>query len=496
MCSDIKYHISTKFLVYWLAFGFLLMPLVAFSQTLNSRPKSETPGEQTKMNAEDGCQKLFQKYILPLQELWRKKAAELKADNTDGYAIVEDLTQEHCRETDTRTELISLLSRILNVHTGKIAVILPISKYPYLRTVIGAFEAHATTLGKDPKKLFVIYDTEEKNDKLVQAIASSVFEQKVTAIIGGSEPSEAEMLISWSNRLMIPTFILSEPKSKPIGSQVFYAHPTQRSLALALVAGNTKFGHKKISILAPSDQRNARFVSAYSEAAKSAGLTIEHQISYDPRRFDSMEAAAKKIFKLDGTDRRDELKKLYETAKQHAKETGTKFNPKMIALQPDVQQDAVMIADSFRIVRHFAKLFVFLGVRRIPLFGHFEWRSKGLVSPWDPFLNHGYFVDFQGLYSDMPESIRIQGSESPIFASNDKIEQADFSLLGWRAIAVPLMLAQNKHEPRRKLDRLVPRKTTTSSTIAYDQDNTMIGEGFLFRLTGTGNVGNASLVTP
>lgn len=472
------------------------MPFIAFSQTPSSRSKPDAPVEPAKINAEDGCQKLFQKYILALQELWRKKAAELKADNTEGYAIVEDFTEEHCREADTRTELISLLSRILNLHTGKIAVILPISKYPYLRTVMGAFEAHANNLGKDPKKIFVIYDTEEKADKLVHAIASSVFEQKVTAIIGGSEPSEAETLISWSNRLMIPTFILSEPKSTPTGSYVFYAHPTQKSLALAAVAGNMKFGHKKISILAPSDQRNARFISAYKEAAKGAGVTIEHQISYDPRRFDSMEAAAKKIFRLDGADRRDELKKLYETAKQHAKETGTKFNPKMIALQPDVQQDAVMIADSFRIVRHFAKLFVFLGVRRMPLFGHFEWRSKGLVSPWDPFLNNSYFVDFQGLYSDMPESIRIQGFDSPVFASNEKIEQADFSLLGWRAIAVPLMLAQNKHEPRRKLDRLVPRKITTTSTVAYDQENTMIGEGFLFRLSGTGKTGNVSLVPP
>jgi hypothetical protein len=295
---------------------------------------------------------------------------------------------------------------------------------------------------------------------------------------------------------MLPTFLLSEPRAAVKNSFVFFAHPTQKSLAKAAVDANIRFGHKKISILLPSDQRSSKFVAAYNDAAKASGITVVHQVSYDPRRFDTMEAAAKKIFRLDGSDRQEELKKLYETAKQHAKETGTKFNPKMIALQPDIQQDAVLIPDSFRLARHFAKIFVFLGVRKIPMFGHFEWRSVGLVNPWDPFLSNAYFVDFQGLYSDMPEKIRIQGPEFPFFASNDMIEQADFSMLGWRAISVPLMLAQNKSEPRRKLDRLVLRKTNAANENVFDQENTLVWDAHLFKLSGSGRVGTISLVQP
>lgn len=467
----------------------------AWAQVQDAKQKSEAPPSSPgKLSPEDGCQKLYQKYVLPLQELWKKRAGEIKPENTDGYSMIEDLTPEHCRDAETRTDLIALLSRILNQHSGKIAIILPLSKYSYLRTVTAAFEAHALALGKDPKKIFIVYDTQEKSEKLQKALTSAVFEHKVSAIIGGSEPGEADVIAGWAGKLMLPTFILSEPRPSAANSFVFFAHPTQKSLAKAAVDANIRFGHKKISILSPSDQHSAKFITAYTEAAKSAGISVIHQVSYDSKRFETMEAAAKKIFRLDGSDRQDELKKLYETAKQHAKETGTKFNPKMIALQPDIQQDAVLIPDSFRLVRHFAKIFVFLGVRKIPMFGHFEWRSIGLVNPWDSFLNAAYFVDFQSLYSDMPESIRIHGPDYPFFASNDKIEIADFSMLGWRAISVPLMLAQNRNEPRRKLDKLVPRKSSASQEDVFDQENTLVWNGYLFRLSGNGRQGAISLV--
>lgn len=497
MYFDTKQLLKLVLLANMIAHGASEPCLTAWAQAQDLKQKSDlsaaSPG---KISPEDGCQKLFQKYVLPLQELWKKRAVEIKPENTDGYSMIEDLTLEHCRDSETRSDLIALLSRILNSHSGKIAIILPLSKYPYLRTITSAFESHAIALGKDPKKIFIVHDTQEKNDRLERAIASAVFEHKVTAIIGGSEPQEADMIAGWAGKLMLPAFVLSEPRPSATNPFVFFAYPTQKSLARAAVDANIRFGHKKISILSPSDQHSSKFIAAYNDAAKAAGISVIHQVSYDSKRFETMEAAAKKIFRLDGADRRDELKKLYETAKQHAKDTGTKFNPKMIALQPDIQQDAVLIPDSFRLVRHFAKIFVFLGVRKIPMFGHFEWRSNGLVNPWDSFLNSSYFVDFQGLYSEMPESIRIQGPDYPFFASNDKIEHADFSMLGWRAISAPLMLAQNRNEPRRKLDKLVPRKSSVSQENVFDQENTLVWNGYLFRLSGNGRLGAISLVPP
>jgi hypothetical protein len=392
--------------------------------------------------------------------------------------------------------MISMLAKILNSHSGKIGVVLPMGKQPHLRMVIEAFEANARSQGLDPKKTFIYFDTNEKEDKVLQALVSLVFEHRVTAIIGGSEPKEAEILRQWAPKIMVPTFILGEPTNGPVTNYVYYAHPTQKALAKAAVDANIRFGHKKISILSPSDQHSDRFVSVYSDLAKAAGLNILHHVSYDHKRFDLMEGAAKKIFRLDGSDRQDELKKLYETAKQHAKETNTKFNPKMIALQPDVQQDAVLIPDTFKIVRHFAKIFAFLGVRKLPLFGHFEWRSPGIINPWDSFMSNSYFVDFQGPYSGMPDPIKIQTVDSPFFLPNDKVEQADFAMLGWRASAAPLLLAQKRGEHRRKLDRQIPRKQNQPTDLAFDSDNVIIWPTYIFKISGTGRAGNISIVNP
>jgi len=466
-----------------------------------SRPKAVIAGgsiSPTKPSVEDSCLKLHQKYVIPLQELWKKRALDLRPENTDGYSLIEDLSPEHCMEPDTRNELISLLSRILNSHSGKIGVVLPLAKNPYLRHVLSAIDARITSIGLEPKKTIIFYDTLDKEEKVVQAIASMVFEHKVTSIIGGTDSVTAEVLKNWGSKLLLPTFLLSEPKAPDATPFVYYAHPTQKSLAKAAVDANVRFGHKRISILSPTDQHSDKFINLYSEFAKNAGLTITHHVPYDSKRFDVMEAAAKKLFRLDGSERKDELKKLYEAAKQYAKDTGTKFNPKMVALQPDVQQDAVLIPDNFRVVRHFAKIFVFLGVRLLPTFGHYEWRSTGIVNPWDPFLNNSYFVDFQGSYAAMPESIRVQPlAESQFFAPMDKVEQADFSMVGWRAISAPLQLIQKKNEPRRKLDRLIPRKLSGDSDVAFDSENTLIWNPLLFKLSGTSNKNGAiSLVSP
>lgn len=496
MSSDINYSKKTrKHLMASVALA-LFFPINVNAQTSDAKARAATTSSSPKISPEEGCSKLYQRYVTVLQELWKRRGLNLKPENTDGYSTIEDLTPDHCKETESRNELIQTLARILNHHSGKIAIILPINKYPHLKIIISAFEAHAQSQGIDPKKTFLYYDTEEKDDKLHQALASSIFEHRVTAIIGGSEPKEAETLRSWGTKILVPTFILMDPHNTPPSPFVFYAHPTQKTLAHAAVEANLRFGHKKISILTPADQHSDKFVAAYTEKAKASGITILHQVSYDYKRFDLMEAAAKKIFRLDGTDRKDELKKLYETAKQHAKESGTKFNPKMVALQPDVQQDAVLIPDTFRIARHFAKIFVFLGVRKLPIFGHFEWRSVGLINPWDPFLGNAYFVDFQGLYSSFPDSIKLSNLESPFFVPNDKIELADFSILGWRAIATPLLLSQRKNEARRKLDRAVPRKTSNPNDVAFDQDNVMIGTGYLFRLGANGKVGGINLISP
>jgi hypothetical protein len=498
MFSDISEEFTARRTLSLIALIFVaLSPPPALAQSDDERQKTHpTSIAPQKMSPEESCNKLYNRFITALQDLWKRRALELKAENTDGYALVEDFTIDHCKEADSRGPMISMLARILNTHSGKIGVILPLSRQPHLRIMTDAFEAHARAQGLDPKKTFIYFDTNEKDDKVTQGLASFVFEHRVTSIIGGSEPREAEILRQWAPKIMVPTFIIGEPPNSPPSNFIYYAHPTQKALAKAAVDANVRFGHKKISILSPSDQHSDRFIAAYTDLAKAAGLNILHHVSYDHKRFDLMESAAKKIFRLDGSDRKDELKKLYETAKQHAKDTNTKFNPKMVALQADVQQDVVLIPDTFKIVRYFAKIFAFLGVRKLPLFGHFEWRSPGLINPWDSFMTNSYFVDFQGPYSGMPDAIKVQTSDSPFFLPNDKVEHADFAMLGWRASAAPLFLAQKRSDPRRKLDRQIPRKQSQPTDIAFDSNNVVVWPTYIFKISGTGKAGNISLVNP
>jgi Periplasmic binding protein len=436
--------------------------------------------------AQDDCVKLFNRFAVPLQGLWSQRGVELRGENTDGTALIEDFTTDHCQDAETRTPLISLLAKTLNAHSGKIGVILPLAGNNYLRHMISAFEANIRSRNLDPKKILVVIDNQGKDALTHQAVASLIFEHKVSVIIGGTQPNDATILKQWATKLMVPTFLMSEPPPGPPLPNVFYAHPTQKSLARTAVNANIRYGHRRISILSPSDQHSDKFIAAYEEAAKAASITLIGRVPYDSKRFDMMESAARKIFNLDTTGRQDELKALYRAAKDQAKAKGEKFNPNMVALQPDIRQDAVMIPDTSKIVRHFAKIFGYLGVRKMPLFGHFEWRSPGLVSPWDSFLIGSYFVDFQGLYTSLPAPIKISTQSSPFFIAPDKTEQADFSLVAFRAIEWPIRLSLKTTEMRRKLDKVIPKIKDDLTEGNYDSQNTIIWAPSIFSVIGNG----------
>lgn len=455
----------------------VLASLVSFPQTSVAKP----------LDLKEECGKLFEKYALPLQELWSKRGKNLRGENTDGAALIEDFTVSHCQNADTRIAITTLIAKVLNEHTGKIGVILPIAGNSYLLHVIHAFEANLVSKNLDPKKILIVLDNQGRDDLTLQGIASLIFEHKVSAIIGGQKAGDSALLRLWGSRLIVPTFLLTEPPAGPPVQNIYYARPTQASLSKAAVAANIRFGHRRVSMLIPQDQHSSAFIAAYEVAAKAAGISIVNRVPYDSKRFDLMEASAKKIFHLDSNDRQDELKELFKAAKEQAKQNGEKFNPNMVALQPDIRQDAVMIPDTFKVVRHFAKIFAYLGVRKMPLFGQFEWRSEGLISPWDSFLGGSYFVDFLGAYTSLPAPIRVPITpDSPFFVAPDKIEQADFSLVAWRAIEWPIRLSQKTTELRRKLYRLIPLIKDDHTEGNYDEQNTIIWSPSIFTVNGNG----------
>lgn len=443
---------------------------------------------------EASCKHLFQKYGVPLQQLWQKRGPDLRDEHTGGLSQLSDMTAEHCTEEGPRKDVVGLIAKILNQHRGKLGVLLPLASKPPTKNILKGIEAAVKNSRLDPSTTLITLDSQANPQRIEQLLASLIYRDQVSAIIGGYDSAEVDILKQWSAKLMIPVFILNEPatgKAAVAAPLVFYSHPTEQAIAKALVAANERYRHKKISIMRPNDQHADRLVQNYEQQAKAAGINILSSVVYDPKRIDQMESAARRLFKLETTDRRDELKRLYEQAKEHAAASGQVFNPKMVALQPVVEQDAVFIADDFRKVRHMAKIFTYLGVRKLPMFGGFEWRSEGLIEPFDPLFTGSYFADFIGSYLALPQSIRVPTTSSAYFIAPDQIEAVDFAALGYRSSVAPLVLAKHTELPRRKLDKFIPRLSPKSSPkdIYFDEKNIISWPTYLFEVTSQGKGG-------
>lgn len=442
------------------------------------------------------CRKYFTKYAVSYQKLWTKRSTDLRDEHTAGLSRISDMTMAHCSEAETRKDFLAVLFQLINGHSGRVAVLLPLSTKPYTRHILKGHDAALRLAGIDPAKALLSLDTQSKTQRLEQHLAQAVFQHRVSAIIGGFEAADVAVLREWSQKLLLPSFIINKPPAnyKPTPF-VYFTHPTPKGIAQALIAANDRYRHKKISIMRPNDQHADDIIREYELLAKPAGITILHNVVYDSKRIDQMKAAARKLFKLEPNDRTDELKQLYLNAKEHAARTNTSFNPKMVALQPVVTQDAIMILDQFRNVRHMAKVFSYIGITKIPMFGHFEWRSSGLVDPFDPMFTGSYFVDVTGTYNTLPAGLQIPTGESPYFVAPDRVEEADLSLLGFRSMSAIVTLIRSKETPRRKLETLLPRSEqgSTPKPIEFDSNQIINWPTYLYEIISQGKTGSLSL---
>ncbi|MCX6118544.1 MAG: hypothetical protein NT027_13460 [Proteobacteria bacterium] len=448
------------------------------------------PQQKTSDKNQEDCLKLFNRYAVPYKDLWAKRPKDLKIEDTDGLNLIEDMTAQHCQETETRKEFITLLTKLLNQHSGKIAVILPLTTKIQTRHIIKGSK------NLDPKNVLIIYDSVSQLPRLESFLSEAIFKHRASAIVAGYESSELLTLNEVSAKFSIPVFAINNPQPNSVKNNfMYYTHPTPNGIAQAIVKANKFYNHKKISILRPNDQHSDNIARELEIVAKSEGVEVLHNVSFDNRRADQMERAARQLFKLAPNERLDELKRLFENAKRHAAAKGQTFNPRMVALQPVVLQDAIVILDHFKSVRHMAKIFTYLGVRKLPLVGHFEWRSAGLVEPFDPVFSGSYFVDIIGNYSAVPEGLRVPAlSNQPLLISHDKVEQLDFSMIGYRAVQTPVNLSMAKSKPRRKLDSLIPRTSGISAEEIYFNDaNTINWPTYQFEVVPRGSGGSIIL---
>jgi hypothetical protein len=483
-----------------------LKPAMTSAMLLMSAGLFAAEPEETKPEENlQSCRRLVETKLKPLQELWEhfKLASKLAPD--DPARLLKELGSAHCETEESKRHLLSVLANVTGRHGGKVAVFIPMTNTMVGREILSGIQASSPDAFGVKQGNIIIFDSSNysKNDKLLLAdLSNALFQHKVSAVIGGYERETEKNLTLWAEKLLVPAFILNTLTSSPAKPLKFtyYIHPTLKELAKKLVLGHQRYQHKKVSILRPNDNHMDGFTHEYVSAAQAAGITILQNVVYDPRRVDSMESAARKLFKLEPNDRRQELNALYDRAKKRAANNGVAFNPKMVALQPIVDQDAIGVFDQFKNTRHMAKILSYLGVRKIPLFGTFEWRSIGLVDPFDLFLSSSYFVDFIGRYNNLPRSLGLSPLEQDSnFLPPDQVEVVDLRVIGFRAgqaasTIVPFSIPGQKFVERRKLDRTLKETFKDHTELKFDEKNQLIWPAHLFEVTGSAKTGTIKLI--
>lgn len=352
---------------------------------------------------------------------------------------ISKLSPEHCIYEESRRRTMAAMEAFFDQSSPRIGMILPLT---------GARSKLATLVLEGMRAAF--HDHQLKFDDFVilkdsagvaanaeRAFAELLLIDRVKLVIGGLETAETDVLVKNSLDATLPVVLLSRER-EPIASSnyAFRVYPDEQRLAETLAAGAKQRQLNRIAILKPAGGKSNAIAKYFAKAVKDQGGQIPFDIVYTPGNFDSMSAAARQLFRTDTSLRREEYQQAYQDARKRAEQEGVPFDPRMVLLKPIIDFDAVFLPDDFRTARHFAKLFKFHMVNKIALIGNHEWRSPGLIQPFDELFEGSFFADFIGAYNQVPASIAAPTLGSPFFIHPQAVVPTDFRLIGYRVAHV------------------------------------------------------------
>ena len=289
---------------------------------------------------------------------------------------------------------------------------------------------------------------------------------------------------------MLPTLILNKDstyvKHSPFVAQVF---PQQEDLAKTLAREIERRNIRSVAILKPSSGKADLITTKLAEALdeKVIGVAMIPYVSGD---FGSMNSVAQEISGTDIADRREEYYDLFMERQKRAQDAKQPFNPRSVILKALPTADAVFIPDNFRIVKHFAHLLKYHGVRDVHLIGNNEWRASGLLYPWDRYLQGAFFADFVGSYNRIPEGIERKLDYSEYFVAPSQVVEVDFQLIGYRASAVATRVLDTPDLKRHKIIReLVGQRVDERyfpGAMAFNENRTSRWPTYVFRVEDRG----------
>lgn len=388
------------------------------------------------------CLKAVKHIGTSLRKLLRE-AAPVNTQTSLFYQMAR-LTPEHCHSKQKET-IMELVTKSINHHSNKIGVILPLSgQHQFLgEAIMDGLKAASNQMKLPFEKVFVIRDSAGLSTQAKTALADLIFNHNVSLIIGGITETEALSLAPYAKGLLLPMLILNKNQDIITNNRyTFQVFPNSEHLATTLAYATRYKNVQTVAILKPDNGKSDLLIDLYKNKLNQLGIVTSQVITYTPGDYQSMKSASEAISGTNISDRIDEYTELYNRAKAEAITQKTAFNPKMLVLSPRVEVDAVFIPDNFRIVRHFVKLFKYYGITKLPLIGQQEWRSEGLIYPWDDFLEGSIFIDYIGNYYQLPSALRPSGKGNEFFVPSDKAISIDFSLVGYRSALIGLKIVE------------------------------------------------------
>lgn len=340
------------------------------------------------------------------------------------------LGQDACRG-DKASQTASLVHTFMNQSISKVGLIL--SSKEGDDDFLHGFEVG---LNKEVllRKAVVVKFRVLTKEATLKALAELVFIDNINFVIGGMSLEVAKALAAKVPSLRLPLILLNkEPHLLPKKSAIFRVYPNDFDLASKLALLTQKRGYKKIAILRPDSGKSDIFIGAYKKAISELNQKNDYTQTYTPGDFESMDQSVQKI-----------VSSLGVKPAPLAHESPEKDNLMANEQKPQLKDAAVLIADNFKVVRYFAKLFKFYNAQGISFLGNQEWRSKDLVEPWDSFLSSSFFVDYIGRYSDLPSGFKLGQKLDSYLVTNESAASVDTQLIGWRVATIVRSILKKK----------------------------------------------------
>lgn len=390
-----------------------------------------------------------------------------------------------CHRTSLQPKIIKLAAQVRATHQQKIGVIVPASGLEeYLKRAFFYGLTSACQQGSipcEPRRHLVVrsYNPLAAGD-LQRALGELIYTHGVSVIIGGFSTAHHRLLSQIGALFAIPIFLMAPgPDDAPPSNHVFQHSPSERLLLARLMDHFRTNNLHQIVLLEPASAQG-RLHQEFTAMAPAYGVKLAAYHTYD-QHYRSIIEVSEEVLQLRPHHRQEEWATLVKAQQQAQEVADAPITAAEVFLEPQFNYDAIMIADNAKMVRHFAKIFRYLRLKRpLPLVGMHLWRTQELITPWDPLLEGAYFADFISNYTTLPSFIRpfdetsttstpaqqVATTHNGYFTAPALMAAVDLQLLGYRAANLAMNLITRPGMKRSQLSKHI-RRTLHHEASAY-----------------------------